>query len=153
MRTSSPPPLWHYLTTAWCPLPADLARAWWFALAHSTWSQAVSWRGQFLAFAQQDGLMTSDVVADFLAEIATPAHLIALVEQLMHEQRLLRRDGRQIEERLLARTDTQAVALPGSVHITAVIRSWPHAQRTDHKKDTILRICSEAFSLRNKSFS
>ena len=38
-------------------------------------------------------------------------------------------------------------------NILPVIRSWPHAQRTDHKKDTILSICSEAFSLRKKSVS
>jgi hypothetical protein len=103
----SPPPLWRYLWERWLPLEPDLARAWWFALAHSRWSEASQWRDQFLAFVARDGMVTPDYVQAFLAEVATLPALLRVVSLLMQEQVLLRRDGHRITERLLAQADAQ----------------------------------------------
>ena len=99
------PRLWRYLTQDWLTLEPDLARAWWYAVATARWSVATAWREQFLAFARQDGLVTADVVDDFLAQVATLAQLVQVLEALAHERRLLARDKRQIEEALFAQAD------------------------------------------------
>jgi hypothetical protein len=99
------PKLWQVLTADWVPLAPDLARAWWYAVAHARWSLATAWREQFLQFARQEGMVTREYVTDFFAKAATLHQLIALVEWLMQEQVLLRRDGKTIEEALLAQAD------------------------------------------------
>jgi hypothetical protein len=106
MKLAPPvPTLWRYLTEHWLSLEPGLARSWWFALAHAHWSVVVAWREQFLAFARQDGLVTADVVTDFFEQVATLAQLTHVLEVLMQEQVLLARDGKRLEEALLALAD------------------------------------------------
>jgi hypothetical protein len=99
------PKLWQYLTEHWLTLDPDLARSWWFALSHARWSHAMEWREQFVAFARQDGLVTADVVRDFFGQVATLPQLTHLLEVLMQEKVLLARDGKRLEEALLALAD------------------------------------------------
>lgn len=101
------PRLWHYMTECWLTLDPELSRSWWYALAHARWSQTVEWREAFVAFARQDGLVTTDVVTAFFGKVATLAQLVELLEVLMQEKTLLPRDGRKIAEALLALADAQ----------------------------------------------
>jgi hypothetical protein len=100
-----PPRLWGWLWAEWCPLPASLAWVLWRAVLKAQWSTATQWREQFLAFEKPDRVLSRDLVEAFLAEHASPQQMMALVEQLMEERRLLKRDGRQVQDRLLAHVD------------------------------------------------
>jgi hypothetical protein len=101
------PKLWQFLTEDWLTLDPGLARSWWFAVAHARWSQTAQWREQFVAFANQDGIVTRDVVIDFFEETASLVQLVQLLEALMRERVLLARDGKRIEEHLLQRANAQ----------------------------------------------
>jgi hypothetical protein len=66
---------------------------------------ASAWLQAFLDFERPDQVLSADIVETFLAKIATPAQLMDLVEQLMHEGTLLRWDGHQVQEHLLTHVD------------------------------------------------
>jgi hypothetical protein len=66
---------------------------------------ADAWRARFLAFDAPDRVLGRDLVERFLEEIATPQHLMDLVEHLMKERCLVRRDGHQLQEYILAHVD------------------------------------------------
>jgi hypothetical protein len=94
------------LTTDWCPLPRSLAWTWWRALVRAQWSTSVEWREAFLVFARRcDGVPSRAVLAHFFAHHCAPHDLVTLLESLVQEQVLLRRDGRMIEEILLRQCD------------------------------------------------
>ena len=67
-------------------------------------STATRWRDAFLAFDREDKLVSSDIVETFLGEIASPQQFIDLLEALVQEK-LLKRDGRQLEELVLQHVD------------------------------------------------
>jgi hypothetical protein len=100
-----PPQLWTVLTTQWCPLPAALAWTWWRAIHLATWSRTVQWREAFLALAQRESGQSVHLVALCLTSQCAPSNLIQLVEALVQERVLPRRDGRTIIEVLLAQAD------------------------------------------------
>jgi hypothetical protein len=102
-----PPPLWRSLTTEWCPLPRSLAWVWWLAISRAQWSQAVEWREAFLVFARRPGFTSAEMVAYFFTHHCAPHDLVTLLEALVQEQVLLARDGRRIEEVLLAQCDAE----------------------------------------------
>jgi hypothetical protein len=96
-----PPKLWGWLWREWCPISASLSWVLWRALLKAEGRTAVQWREQFLAFDAPDRLLSRDVVEAFLGEIASPQQLMDILERLIEEQRLLRRDGHQLQEQLL----------------------------------------------------
>ena len=101
------PQVWTWMTTRWCPLPAPLAGLWWRALSKARWSAAAEWRETVLDFDRPDRVLSSDIVEAFLAEIASPQQLIEVLEKLMAEGKLLRRDGHQLQELVLRHVDQQ----------------------------------------------
>jgi len=58
-----------------------------------------------LDFDRPDRTLSSDLVEDFLGEIASPQQLVEVVEQLLAEKRLLRRDAHAVEEAVLRHVD------------------------------------------------
>lgn len=103
-----PPRLWGWLTRTWCPLPASMAWTWWRAIARARWSASVEWRTVFLAFDRRcTGRPNEHVVALFFHQHCAPQDLVTLIEALVQEQVLLRRDGRRIEEIVLGLCDAQ----------------------------------------------
>jgi hypothetical protein len=101
----APPQLWSWMTTHWCPLPAAVAWVWWRALLKAEDPLAAAWRQAFLDFEAPDRVLSRDIVEAFLARVATPPQLIALLEQLQAEGKLLRRDARHLQELVLTQTD------------------------------------------------
>jgi hypothetical protein len=87
--------------TEWIPLPAPLAAAWWYALAHARWSLACGWREAFLSFAQRDAWTSAEDVEAFFGAMATPQVLLGLTYALRQEGVLLGRDAHQLDEALL----------------------------------------------------
>jgi hypothetical protein len=104
---TGPPQLWSVLTQDVLALPAALAWQCWRAIVRARWSASVEWRDQFLTLARQQVTLTRNLVPTFLGEVCTLARLIALIEGLMGEGVLLRRDGQAIEEALFARADAE----------------------------------------------
>ncbi len=104
-----PPQLWGWLWREWCPLPASLAWVLWRALGKTQDPLAAAWRQAFVDFEAPERLLGRDLVEAFLARIATPQQLMDLVDQLMAEQTLLRRDGHQVQEQLLRHVDKDGV--------------------------------------------
>jgi hypothetical protein len=74
--TPAPPKLWAWLTQEWVPLSASQAWVLWRALAQAQWTRAAEWRTQFLAFEAPDRVLSRDLVEAFLADLASPTHLI-----------------------------------------------------------------------------
>ncbi len=102
-----PPQLWDWMMTHWCPMPMAMAWLMWRALHHARWSTAVAWRETFLAFERPDRAVSRDVVEAFLAEVASPAQLVDLVEHLSKEHVLLRRDAQKMVSRILAHVNKE----------------------------------------------
>jgi hypothetical protein len=94
----TPPQLWGWMCTHWCPLPASAAWLWWRAVTRAEWSTVVQWRERFLAFDKPDRTLSSDLVEAFLQESATPKQLVGVLEELQREGKLLKRDAHQLEE-------------------------------------------------------
>jgi hypothetical protein len=97
-----PPQLWTWMTTHWCPVPASVSWIWWRAITRAEDPLAAAWRQAFLDFERPDRVLSRSLVEAFLARIATPPQLIALLEQLQAEGKLLRRDARHLQELVLA---------------------------------------------------
>ena len=102
---ANPPQLWVWLCTHWCPLPQSMAWLWWRALTKAQWSQAGAWRETFCDFERPDRVLSRDLIEGFLQEIATPKHLVDLLEALREEGKLLRRDAHHLQELVLTQTD------------------------------------------------
>jgi hypothetical protein len=102
---TGPPQLWSVLTGDVLALPAALSWQLWRAIIRARWSASVAWRDAFLRLSRQHVTLTRNLVRDFLGELCTLARLIELIEGLMAEGVLLRRDGRALEEALFARAD------------------------------------------------
>lgn len=102
---ANPPQLWLWMTTHWCRLPQSMAWLWWRALCKAQWSAAAQWRETFLNFERPDRVLSRDLIEGFLQEIARPKHLMDLLEALMEEGKLLRRDAHHLQELVLTQTD------------------------------------------------
>jgi len=101
-----PPPFWQFLTRRWLGLSPDLAHTWWNALSRSRWTEARTFHQAVLRYDQhpapaqrprEDKLTMSALVA--------PRDLMRLVEDLVRERCLLRREATKIEDALLRRLD------------------------------------------------
>ena len=100
-----PPQLWTTLTTNYLSLPASTSWQLWRSIVRSRWSRSVEWREQFLCLSRQHAVLSRTLVADYLGELWTLARLTQLVEGLVAERVLMRRDGTKIEEALFGCAD------------------------------------------------
>jgi hypothetical protein len=100
------PPFWTFLCRRWLGLSNDLAYSWWNALGKSQWHEARTFHQAVLRYDQhpapahrpaEDKTTMSGLVA--------PGYLMQLVEDLVREKVLLRRDATKIEDGILARLD------------------------------------------------
>ena len=97
------PRLWDCLTLKCLRIDAALARAWWQALVHARWSEAVAFRQGLLLFEQRPPSRQSpEEVEAFWAVHLQPKQLIALIENLWKEGRLRRHRATMLEEHVLA---------------------------------------------------
>jgi hypothetical protein len=96
-----PPTVWGWLWREWVPMPASVSWVLWRALCKAQYPPADAWRARLNAFDAPDRLLSRDLVEDFLQEIATPHALMEVVEALMKEHVLLRRDGHRVQEQIL----------------------------------------------------
>jgi hypothetical protein len=97
-----PPPLWQVLATFW-GLSARQTRQTWSALYRARWARAAGWRQTLAHFeGQHPTLRSPERVFHFLATNVQPETIINVVESLIEERLLPRREGHQIEECILA---------------------------------------------------
>jgi|SoiMethySBSTD1v2_1073268.scaffolds.fasta_scaffold202304_6 hypothetical protein len=101
-----PPPFWQFLTRRWLGVSPDLAQTWWGALTRSRWSEARTFYQAVLRYdahpapAQRP---SEDKLA--MSGLVEPQALMQLVEDLVAEHVLLRREGSMIQEAILTRLD------------------------------------------------
>lgn len=96
-----PPKLWRCLAQHVLRLDERHSWTWWRALTAARWQDSAAWREQFLAFAHREGHTSAEDVEAFFRAHATPHRLVALIEDLIAERILLRRDGSRLEEQVL----------------------------------------------------
>ena len=101
-----PPPFWQFLTRRWLGVSPDLAHTWWGALTRSRWTEARSFRQAVERYDQHPAPAqrpTEDKLA--MSALVEPGQLMRLVEDLVTEHVLLRREGSMIQEAILTRLD------------------------------------------------
>jgi hypothetical protein len=101
-----PPPFWQFLCRRWLGLSPDLAHTWWHALTRSRWSETRTFYQAVLRYDAHPApgqRPSEDKLA--MSGWVSPGQLVQLVESLVHERCLLRRDATTIEEALLSRLD------------------------------------------------
>jgi hypothetical protein len=91
------PMVFALLCTA-CALAPPLQRVWWEALRQAQAAAVVAWRQKLWFFAETTAVLDPDALP---AALGTPAELVGVVERLVEEHRLSRRDGTAVMEALL----------------------------------------------------
>ena len=100
------PKFWIFLTRRWLQLPDHLSWSWWRALGKSPWSQCADLRTCVLnydghPFVQQ----RPEAERQHLQMLLEPGQLLQVIDSLVRQKLLLKRDGAQIEEAILKRLD------------------------------------------------
>jgi hypothetical protein len=95
-RPVSPPRIWNAFARCW-QLPPPLARQWWSALRTSHYARPRALRQLLLTF---DAVPTADV-EHLIHQVCAPRQLMAVLEDLVHEQRLRRAQASRIEHYIL----------------------------------------------------
>ena len=93
----TPLPKVFLLFTNYWMMPDHLARTWWQALAKAQWSQAVAFRQAFLY--HDVGVLGNRHA--FIHKSVAPAKVMAVIENLVSEQTLSRKQASEIEEQVL----------------------------------------------------
>ena len=85
------------------------ASGWRQALSEATWSEARAWAQEVQAFdlSPPHGLDKLAQVVPFLQHISTPSRVVAVIEGLVQEGLLTRREGSVLEEKMLACVNAQ----------------------------------------------
>lgn len=97
----TPPTLWRLLSRYFA-LDAGDERRWWQALRGARWSKAATWRQQLDGFERLLSVgQTPDAITAFIMREMPPAMIVAVVEALVVEGQLRRRQAARIEERIL----------------------------------------------------
>jgi hypothetical protein len=100
------PRFWVFLCQRWLELDQSLTWSWWRALGKSPWSACEELRTTVLRYdrhpypgqqPEAERVQMSDLIA--------PGQLLMVIEDLIRQQLLLRRDGAVIEEKILRRLD------------------------------------------------
>jgi hypothetical protein len=81
-----------------------LAWTWWNALRKSQWTGCAAFRATLLRYDAQP-TPRPEVDRQHVQGLMTPEHLVELVEELVKQHLLLRRDGSQIQEAILNQLD------------------------------------------------
>jgi hypothetical protein len=102
------PPFWQFLCRRWLGLSPDLAHAWWHAVRRSRWTDARTFYEAVLRFDQHPapGQRPAEDKA-YMSGLVEPRALMRLVESLVREGCLLRREASTIQEAILRRLDSQ----------------------------------------------
>jgi hypothetical protein len=100
--TPPPPPLWLTLAQYW-RLSERQTRQTWAALYRARWQVASAWRMVLVHFeGQHPSLRSPERVWNFLSVNVQPETCINVIEALISERLLSRREGSQIEEHILS---------------------------------------------------
>jgi hypothetical protein len=101
-----PPPFWQFLTRRWLGLSPDLAYTWWNALSRSRWSAPRTFHQAVLRYDQHPAPGQRPLEEKLsMSGLVEPQALMQLVEDLVAEGVLLRRDSIKLEEALLGALD------------------------------------------------
>jgi hypothetical protein len=102
------PRFWVFLCRRWLGLSSDLTHTWWHAVRRSRWSAAAKIHEAVLRFDAHPapGQRPTEDKA-YMSALVEPQALLQLVENLVAEGCLLRREAIQLEEAILVRLDSQ----------------------------------------------
>jgi hypothetical protein len=98
-RVALPPPCWMMLSKYFGLNPDQQDRVW-GAIARAKWSVASSWRQTVLLLDSRGP--SPDTVGVFLREHSPPSRVMAVLESLVQEKLLSRREVSAVEEKVLA---------------------------------------------------
>jgi hypothetical protein len=102
----APPKFWVFLCQRWLGLDQALTWSWWNALSKSPWTDCAALRTTVLHYdahpypgqrPEAEQVQMSDRIA--------PGQLLRVVEDLIRQHLLLRRDATVIEEKILRKLD------------------------------------------------
>jgi hypothetical protein len=100
------PKFWVFLTQRWLELDQQLSWSWWRALGKSPWSACTDLRTHILHY---DGhpYVQQQPEADRqrMDALIAPGALMRVLEDLVRQKLLLRRDAAQIEDAICSRLD------------------------------------------------
>lgn len=105
------PEAWLVLSETLWQLPAAEARMFWEALRRARYTRAVVFRQDIMLL----GYMRLDV-AHFIERRCTPAAVVHVIEALIHERQLRRKQGNRLEEYILAQVDAHGCWQGNSWH-------------------------------------
>jgi hypothetical protein len=102
------PPFWSFLCKRWLGLSNDLASSWWQALGRSRWTEARAFHHAVLRYDRHPAPAQRPYEDKLtMSQLVGPQYLVGLVEDLVHERVLLRREAVRIEDAILGRLDAQ----------------------------------------------
>ena len=102
-RDQAPPVLWQEFCQEWLGLSAHDTRRWWAALCRSRWTRAVVVRGTLRGHELVDTQL--EQVWHLYHDILAPHALLGLIEDLIRERMVARRDTCAIAEAILRQVD------------------------------------------------
>jgi len=104
-REQPPPILWREFCQSWLHLSSHHTGRWWAAVCRSRWSRAVTVRSTIRGHEIVDTQL--EQVWHLYHDILAPHALLGLIEDLIRERMVARRDTCAIAEAILRRVDTQ----------------------------------------------
>jgi hypothetical protein len=100
------PKFWVFLCRDWLQISHDLSWSWWRALDKSPWSACDELRTSVLHYdAHPYPGQRPEAERVQMSERIVPGQLMQVIEALVRQHLLLKRDAGQIEEALLKRVD------------------------------------------------
>lgn len=83
------------------------ASGWRLALSQATWSEAQAWAKDVQAFDLEPphGAAKLQAIVPFFQDVSPPSRVVAVIERLVQEKLLTRREGTVLEEHVLACVD------------------------------------------------
>jgi hypothetical protein len=102
------PRFWVFLCKTWLGLSSDLASSWWQAVGRSRWTEARTFHQAVLRYDQHPA-PAQRPQADKLtmSQLVGPQYLMQILEDLVAERVMLRRDAAKIQDGILAKLDSQ----------------------------------------------
>ena len=102
-RDQAPPILWREFCQSWLGLSSHHTGRWWAALCRSRWTRAVVVRGTLRGHEVVDTQI--EQVWHLYHDILSPRALLGLIEDLIQERIVARRDTCTIAEAILRQVD------------------------------------------------
>jgi hypothetical protein len=100
------PPFWTFLCRRWLGLSTDLAATWWHALGKSRWTEARAFHQAVVRYDQHPApAQRPQADKDLMSGLVGPQYLMQVVEDLVRERVLLRREATKIEDAILGALD------------------------------------------------